>query len=414
MRRCHSACSPPQIAVKGAFRHLGSRFLVLKTGAEDESIEERARFMTAAIAPPLPPTHGKRHSLRSWLYYAASFWSASYGILGLLWTLGVPGFPFGEGDTPGARHHTILQHASASTTGPWIAAIGFATALVALLMAHDRIPRWATYPAIGLGWALAATLIVVLPDHRPLMVTAYVPMLLVVIPFGWPTPLGEFMELALPWPTINLLLCVVGGAVWALATLMFQRSQRARCHSCGRKAGKDSHWTHPLAAARWGRWAAFVAIAIPLPYALTRLLWVLDIPVGIDREYLDHMWETGAVWAGLFLAAMAVGGSVLTLGLIQRWGVIWPRWVAGLAGRHIPPRLPFIAASAVSLMLASAGTTLWMVVDWGDWNEVMASPGLLWPLWSVALGAAAVAYYLRARRACIRCQDVDGRVRISA
>lgn len=363
--------------------------------------------MRSSLVSQESTSRARRTHWPSWVGYGAVIWSLSYGALGLLWSMGGPGFPFGEGEIPEVRHHTVLGQATSDSFAGWIAGIGFVSAVIALLMVRRRLPRWAAYPVIGMGWILAGFLIAIIPDHRPLMALAFTPAFLTVVPFGWPEPFGEFIELVYPWTTINLMICLVGGVLWALATVAYQRSVRENCRSCGRTHGKDSGWTHPGAAARWGRWAVYVAIVIPLVYAASRLLWALNIPFTISREFLDELWDSGAVWAGLFLALMACVGSLLTLGLIQKWGVIWPRWVLGLAGRRVPPKLPFVAASIVAITVASAGTTMWMVVDWSEVDSVMGNPGLVWPLWSVALGAAAIAYYLRWRPACLVCSPIS-------
>jgi hypothetical protein len=91
-------------------------------------------------------------------------------------------------------------------------------------------------------------------------------------------------------------------------------------------------------------------------------------------------------------------GAMLTLGLTQQWGETFPAWVPGLAGRTVPPALAIAPASLISVAVTSAGLGYVRsfrrsgipVEGWG-----MVVPGLLWPLWGAALGAATVAYYLR-------------------
>lgn len=46
---------------------------------------------------------------------------------------------------------------------------------------------------------------------------------------------------------------------------------------------------------------------------------------------------------------------MLTLGLIQRWGEVFPRWMIGLRGRRVPPMLAVIPAALVAVLVTSAG-----------------------------------------------------------
>jgi hypothetical protein len=110
-------------------------------------------------------------------------------------------------------------------------------------------------------------------------------------------------------------------------------------------------------------------------------------------------------WAGAALSTVSVTGAILTLGLVQRWGEVFPRWMVGLSGMRVPPAMAIVPASLVSVMVTSAG--LQVVRDFlangfpaDGWATI--APGLVWPLWGVALGAATLAYYRRRGR-CSHC-----------
>jgi hypothetical protein len=342
-----------------------------------------------------------------WAGYAAAVWSFGYGVLGLLWTLGVPGFPFGEGDIPDAREESILGAATAEGTGPWIAALGFAGAVVALGLARSRMHGLSRggLRLLPLTWGwLTALGLAIIPDQRVLTAVAYTPVGLVGIPFGWPPmTYAEFFVKLYPWPNVNLILIVVGAVLWAAATLAFQRRTAQACLSCGRRTTHPAHWTTPVAASRWGRWAAYVAVVIPLVYALIRWSWAFGIPLTISDEFLDALHESGMVSAGAYLASFAAVGGILTLGLVQRWGVIWPRWMLGLAGKRVPPAFPITFASIVALSVLSAGVAAARLIDWSNPQELANNPFVLWPLWAPALGAATLAYYFRTRGTCRAC-----------
>jgi hypothetical protein len=329
-----------------------------------------------------------------WAPYLAAVWSLAYGMLGLYWASGGPGFPFGENDP--APLFSLLGGVRAAETAPAIAALGLAGALVALSMATVARSRRGGPLRVGLltfAWAAAAVLLLVVPDARALVAVAYAPVVLFGAPFGWPP--GDYRD-AIPWTVVNQFICVAGGVAWAAAALAYQRQTQT---------GGPPRWTSPAAAARWGRWATAVAVVVPLFYAATRWAWALGIPLGLSEEFLREGQGEGTWAAGAALGTVAIVGSLLTLGLVQRWGEVFPRWVPGLGGRLVPPALAIVPACLVAALVTNAGLTFWrrtllgtttFSLAGGDWAAL--APELLWPLWGVALGAATLAYHLRRRR----------------
>ena len=108
------------------------------------------------------------------------------------------------------------------------------------------------------------------------------------------------------------------------------------------------------------------------------------------------------------------------LGLVQRWGEVFPRWMIGLAGRRVPIALVVIPALLVSVLLLVGGIGIWsglgqmkanLAAMNADATEVIGAilfelgPTLLFPLWGVALVVATLGYYYRRRGPC----DVCGR-----
>jgi hypothetical protein len=182
--------------------------------------------------------------------------------------------------------------------------------------------------------------------------------------------------------------------------------------SCGRRDSPEG-WTSPDRAARWGRIAVYAAIVVPILYALNRYAFALGIPLGISAEYLRLGQERG-MWAlGAFMASFGLVGAVLTLGLTQRWGEMFPRWVIGLAGRRVPIALAVIPASVVSVLLVVGGIAMWsgyaqmvaQAVAGGTENiDILAeAPTTLFPVWGVALAVATLGYYYRRRGLCAMC-----------
>jgi hypothetical protein len=341
-----------------------------------------------------------------WVGYAAATWSLIYGALALYWALGGTGFPFGTANDPKAAVESILGGVQADTAAPLIADLSLVGTVAALAMVRGQASRGHGALRLALlvfAWSASVALLLVIPDRRVLVAVAYAPIFLVGAPFGWP-PVNYF-EIALPWPVINQIVCMAGGFLWAGTALAYGRRRRDACGNCGR-TDAGAGWTTPDSAARWGRWAVYVAVVIPLPYAATRWAWALGIPLGIPEQFMREGQEIGMWWAGAALSTVDLAGVILTLGLVQRWGEVFPRWMVGLASKRVPPAMAVVPASLVSVMVTSAG--LHFVRDFladrfpaDGWATT--APGLLWPVWGAALGAATVAYYYRRRGGCRVC-----------
>ncbi|WP_091671617.1 hypothetical protein [Amycolatopsis marina] len=344
---------------------------------------------------------GWRARWPEWAGLAAGLWSLVYGILGLCWSLGWPGFPFGERDP--SRELTLFAGAVPEIGGPIIAVLGLSGAVLAVAMARHGLPPAMRGPGVVFGWSCAVLLAVVIPDYRVLMMLAYLPIFLVGAPFGWP-PVSYLDHL--DWPTVNLMLLTFGGLLWLLAVVSYQRRSRLNCGNCGRGATTGAAWTTPASAARWGRWAVYVAVAVPVLYDLTRWAWALGWPLGLSQE----MWEDGqreGMWlAGAILGLLGLAGAVLTHGLTHRWGEVFPRWMLGLAGKRVPIMLAVVPAGIVAVIVTSAGLmVVRQLIARGFSMDLWATVGpmALWPIWGVSLAAAALAYYLRRRGTCRRC-----------
>jgi len=278
-----------------------------------------------------------------------------YGALGLWWASGGAGFPFGVENDPAAAAESILGGARAVTAAPLIAALGLSGAAVAVAMTRRwRLGERGLFRTalILFAWGASVALLLVIPDRRVLIAVAYAPIFLVGAPFGWPP--ANYFEVALPWPVINQFVCIAGGFLWAGAAVAYGRRTRGACAYCGR-SDAGGGWTTPSAAARWGRWATYVAVIVPLPYAAIRWAWALGIPFGITEEFLREGQEIGLWRAGAALSTVDLAGAILTLGLVQRWGEVFPRWMVGLSGRRVPPAMAIVPASLVSVMVTSAG-----------------------------------------------------------
>jgi len=109
------------------------------------------------------------------------------------------------------------------------------------------------------------------------------------------------------------------------------------------------------------------------------------------------------------LSFRLVGLALLTLGLVQRWGEVVPRWIPLVGGKPVPPLAAVIPAGtgAVALMLLWASTfsnigEIWAVYSLDGAERVfMMACYLPLLLWGPLLAAVTVAYHRRHRRASV-------------
>jgi hypothetical protein len=130
--------------------------------------------------------------------------------------------------------------------------------------------------------------------------------------------------------------------------------------------------------------------------------------------------QEGGIWisGAFFLGTFTLVGAVLMLGLVQRWGEVFPRWMIGLAGRRVPIALAVIPASLASVLLVVGGITIWsdlagmiaaLSARGAEVVEIIGAilfqlgPTLLFPVWGIALALAALGYYYRRRGPCKVC-----------
>lgn len=327
--------------------------------------------------------------------HAAAAWAALYGTLALVWTATGRGFPFGTNDPGGDA--SLLRGLPAGAGAPIFAVVLLATAVAALSLPTLN-PRGAARTAVlAAGWSVVALLLVVVPDMRLLARAGYAPMLIAGAPFGWPPV--DYADI-FTWPVINMAVSVLGGLLLARALLAWQFRTAGACVSCGRKPGTDT------TAVRWGRWATYTAAAIPVLYALTRFAWLAIVLLGVAELDPAEFDDESVVWAGAGLGAFACVGAVLTLGLVRRWGEVFPRWMVGLAGKRVPIKLATVPATIVAIFVTSASLgllTSGAMGHLGGEGAWLVVPMLLWPLWGVALAAATLAYHLRRRGTCRVC-----------
>jgi hypothetical protein len=246
-------------------------------------------------------------------------------------------------------------------------------------------------------------------DLNVLALLGYVPFGLVKLLTG--DAFGQrYLRALTQWSFLHELLCLIGGFLWLAATVSYSRRSGDACLYCGRRDGPEG-WTSPENAARWGRIAVYVSMVVPVFYALTRYAWAVGIPWGMTEEYWRLGQERGEWISGLSLATFGLVGAALTLGLVQRWGEVFPRWSIGLAGRRVPIALAVIPALIMSVLFMVAGISIWSgfnqmaagaaATEQNIW--IVAGPTFLFPVWGVALAVATLGYYYRRRGPCSVC-----------
>jgi hypothetical protein len=314
---------------------------------------------------------------------AAAVWSGAYAVTALAWTLGAPGYPFDPEDTSLAGGSGLIASASwAPAALGIVATLAFLLAAVlALAAARGQTLHGRTRAAvIGVALLLAVPLALVVPGAQLLALAGYAPIFVVGLPFGWPSDGQSYLD-AWTWPVINQVICLVGGALWARVALAH----------LDRGALLDM-------ARRWSRWAVAVAATVPLLYAAERMAWALGIPLGTSRSVVADLDHGDGQWAAMGLGLGALVGAVLTLGLVQRWGEVFPRWMIGLRGHRVPLSLAVVPGGCVAVLVTAAGVTVvreWITGGFGVLPAASVLPALLWPVWGVALATATAGYYRR-------------------
>ncbi|MET7462422.1 hypothetical protein [Nonomuraea sp. NPDC005501] len=167
-----------------------------------------------------------------------------------------------------------------------------------------------------------------------------------------------------------VLLDAAGAAVLAHGLTTGLRRLRGQCARCGRAhpyAG-GGPLTHPgpSTATRRTRTAAALLLCGVLPWAGVKTIWTLGgDALGVTAERW-HAANAGAPGAARALASVGVDVTVLaallavvlTLGLLHRWGTVFPRWTPLVAGLRVPRMLPLVPAWAVGAGLAAYGSVL--------------------------------------------------------
>jgi hypothetical protein len=119
----------------------------------------------------------------------------------------------------------------------------------------------------------------------------------------------------------------------------------------------------------WVRYAAEVAAFAPVPSSLWRLPLIFGVSMGMDadfmRDMMSHPWWLRVAYLG-GLGLLSDGPAFLALGLVRRWGEVWPRWMPVVGGRRVRPLAAIVPALLGGITVTCLGVSLAWV-----WNSNM-------------------------------------------
>jgi hypothetical protein len=367
------------------------------------------------MASAVPARGGEVRDWQRWVPYAAVAWSLIYAMLGFYWAVSGRGFPYTP-ETVSDGLGPLLGRFGPGVAWIVVMIAGIPAAAVGTAMLRGVRGRALRPLFITAGVLLAGILLLLMTSLSLLVKFGYSPYIIFRLITG--AEVGSYLEGYIQWTTVHQLLCLLGGFLWLAATVCYARRSVDACLYCGRRDGPEG-WTSPNKAAHWGRIAVYVAMVAPVFYALTRYAWALGFPLGMNEEQFRLGQESGK-WIGgaLFLGNFILVGAFLMLGLVQRWGEVFPRWMIGLARRRVPIALAVVPASLASVLLVVGGIGIWSglpqmaanaaasgAVGMGLIGEItfQLGPTLLFPVWGVALAVATLGYYYRRRGPCGVC-----------
>jgi hypothetical protein len=365
--------------------------------------------LNAPLGSSLPARPGALRGWQGWAPYAAVAWSLLYAALQVFWLVSGRGFPYASQTLSGPDMRPMIARLGPEAAWTIVIMAGLPAAAVGFAMLRGLRGRFLRPLLIAAGVLLAAVLLLLMPDLNLLILLGYIPYGIVALFSGGEKGLS-ILKLWGQWTVVHQWLCVLGGFIWLAASVAYARRSGDACLACGRN-DRPEGWTSPHSAARWGRIAAYVAMLVPLFYVVTRYAWALGIPLGMTQEHLRLGQEQGTWISGLFLATFGLVGAILILGLVQRWGEVFPRWMIGLAGHRVPMTLAIVPASLVSVLLVVGGIAVWpgyaemsrAAAATGQDMEVLVGPLALFPFWGLALAVATLGYYFRRRGPCNVC-----------
>ncbi|GGT86880.1 hypothetical protein GCM10010272_34820 [Streptomyces lateritius] len=134
------------------------------------------------------------------------------------------------------------------------------------------------------------------------------------------------------------------------------------------------------------RWIRLVAYAVPLT-VLPSSIWRLPAAFSDGRGLGERTYV-------VFLSVLSEAFAFAAIGLIARWGEVFPRWIPFLRGRRVPSRAAVLLATIGAVSLTLLFTLLFIRLrDQGHHDpRWRAASRLPWP--SRRLGSCLVLFLL--------------------
>jgi hypothetical protein len=315
-----------------------------------------------------------------WITYAVIAWSFIYGLLGFYWSKGGKGFPFGENDPRGTMMGSFFTGIKSDEGGIAIAIICLAGVSVALATIRVWKYQYVVSFLKFYTWSMCIMFLIIIPDVRVLQNFAYAFM---------------FQFQLIDWPVLNQTICMVGGLLWGGLAMSYSR----RTQLSPSKITKDNFLTMIIHRGQWFTW---VAAILALPYGIIRWAWAFGYPLGTpdvlqiaNQTIIDRIVE-------FILGCLPIGGAILILGLIMKWGEVFPSWFFFLAGMKVPIWFAVVPATIATALITLSGLKLIpllipMILEGSinstNWGEL--GPMLLWLPWGIVLGLSTFSYYHR-------------------
>ncbi|MEU3778338.1 hypothetical protein AB0F11_35070 [Streptomyces sp. NPDC032472] len=229
---------------------------------------------------------------------------------------------------------------------------------------------------------------------------------------GLPAFAVSLLSLSAPDSATGLahtLLSAAGTALLVPVLVAHRRRLRGACPRCGHRHGgrADGPLSRPAPsrAPRRTRIAAWLLLCGLLPWAAVKTVWTLGgDALGVTAEGWREA-NSGAPGAARALAEAGIDvtvlaaavGVFLALGLLYRWGQVFPRWTLLLAGRRVPRLLPLLPAWACAAGLSLYGIGLLVYAPLSA-MDVLPAVETAWPFttragltWMVGFGGSAFA-----------------------
>ncbi|MEU3316742.1 hypothetical protein ABZ743_29235 [Streptomyces sp. NPDC006662] len=294
--------------------------------------------------PGPPPTGPWRRRWPRWAPAAAALWAVLYAAVEVTW-------------------------AASGTTVPWKAHSAYAPAVQLFL---------AAVALLGGGACLATTRTLRRP-LRAVVVTALTATLAVCVVGMNGLPVYFVTQATLSGiesatGLSQVLLNTAGAALLFLVTLSYRRRLRGDCPRCGwpHDGAGDGPLVPPPVSRAPGRIrvAVYLLMCGLLPWAGAKSIWSLGGDAlgvsGQDWQRATNAHASGPskalASAGIDVTVLAaVVGVFLLLGLLYRWGQVFPRWTPFLSGRRVPRLLPLIPAWLTGIPLTMYGALLTVV-----------------------------------------------------